>query len=248
MAVFLCELKKARRRHDLPVTALLGAVAVLWAANARMRSADALACGYSALYYGLPLINTVLLPTGISVLASRIWDVETKGAACKLLFTLQSRASLFAAKAALGLLELAAVCAVELGGALLMARRSQFTETPAPAQLAWLVLCTYAVGAMLFFFELLLSVRSASQYPVLALGVGGSFVGLFTAFMPPALGYLIPWSYFTLLSGTGMRWDPDAQLGQYYPLRLRWEVLALALALAAVFCLLGRRAVMQKEV
>ena len=53
--------------------------------------------------------------SAMATLASRIWDVETKGESCKLLFTLQSRGSLFWDKVALGLAENLAVCAIENG-------------------------------------------------------------------------------------------------------------------------------------
>lgn len=248
MAAFWSELTKARRRHDLPVVVILAVIAVVWASGTKPRTVEDLACGYSVLYYALPVINTVLLPTGTAVLASRIWDVETKGAACKLLFTLQSRASLFAAKVALGLLELAAVCVIELGGVFCMASFFYDAQSPDPIQLGWLTLCTYAVSVMLYFFELFLSIRYANQFPALAFGVGGSFVGLFTSYMPPALSYFVPWGYYTLLDGMGMGWDPDTRQGWYYPLPFRWPVLLLAAALTALFCLLGWRALKHKEV
>lgn len=36
------------------------------------------------------------MPLAMAILASRLWDVEVKGCTAKLLYTLQSRRSLFA--------------------------------------------------------------------------------------------------------------------------------------------------------
>ncbi len=40
---------------------------------------DELANGYSALLYSLPVIEAILMPVMMAVLASRLWDIEIKG-------------------------------------------------------------------------------------------------------------------------------------------------------------------------
>ena len=92
------ELQKARRRHDLIVCLLVPVMALLWCQSAAPTGADELASAYSALFYSLPIINTILMPLAMAILASRLWDVEVKGCTPKLLYTLQSRRSLFAAR------------------------------------------------------------------------------------------------------------------------------------------------------
>ena len=87
------ELQKARRRHDLIVCLLVPVMALLWCQSAAPTGADELASAYSALFYSLPIINTILMPLAMAILASRLWDVEVKGCTPKLLYTLQSRRS-----------------------------------------------------------------------------------------------------------------------------------------------------------
>lgn len=96
------ELQKARRRHDLIVCLLVPVMALLWCQSAAPTGADELASAYSALFYSLPIINTILMPLAMAILASRLWDVEVKGCTPKLLYTLQSRRSLFARKGSAG--------------------------------------------------------------------------------------------------------------------------------------------------
>ena len=107
------ELQKARRRHDLIVCLLVPVMALLWCQSAAPTGADELASAYSALFYSLPIINTILLPVLMAVLASRLWDVEVKGYTAKLLYTLQSRRSLFFGKAVFGLGEIVLMVALE---------------------------------------------------------------------------------------------------------------------------------------
>ena len=153
------ELKKARRRYDLPVASLIGLLVLLWASRSGGRAEDELAVGYSALLFALPLMNTVIMPTGMAVLASRIWDVEAKGNSCRILFTLQSRPDLFKGKLLLGLMENLLICAIEFGGLLALGAHSGFTEPLDVTRYLWLLGCTFLVNTMLYLASLWLGIR-----------------------------------------------------------------------------------------
>ena len=100
---FLSELKKARRRRDLLLIAGTALVILAWVAySLRGMGVQDRAQGFSGLFYVMPTVNTIVLSVVTAVLASRIWDVENRGNTCKLLFTLQSRASLYGGKVLLG--------------------------------------------------------------------------------------------------------------------------------------------------
>lgn len=242
------EFLKARRRHDLPVAALIAAFVLIWAARTSPKTADDLASGYSALYYALPVMNTVVMPVGMAVLASRLWDMETKGESCKLLFTMQSRESLFGAKTLLGLLQNLLICAIEGAGLLVLAKAQGFTEPFSLPQFGWLLLCTFTVNTMLFFSELLLSIRSATQVPALAMGMVGSLLGVFTGFMPEGLSWFIPWGYHVPLMSVRMEWDRESRLTWFYPREYNVALLLLSAALAAALVVLCRRAICRREV
>ena len=102
MAAFRAELQKAHRRHDLALCLLIPGIVVLWVGGLAPADPEELANGYSALLYSLPVIEAILMPVMMAVLASRLWDMEIKGNTAKLLYTLQSRRSLFAGKAVWG--------------------------------------------------------------------------------------------------------------------------------------------------
>lgn len=109
------ELQKARRRHDLLICLAVPVVVYLWAGAQAPTGADELANAYSALLYALPVLNAVLMPIVMALIASRLWDMEVKGSTTKLLYTLQSRRSLFAGKALLGTGEVLLMVTLEMG-------------------------------------------------------------------------------------------------------------------------------------
>lgn len=151
--IFWVEMQKARRRHDLLLCLLVPLIILLWVGGLSPESEEELANGYSALFYSLPVIHSILLPVAMAALASRLWDMEVKGGTMKLLYTLQSRRSLLMGKAVFGLLETALMTAIEMGAAALLGQVHGYTEAFPTAQFVYLAVCTFAVEAMLFFFR-----------------------------------------------------------------------------------------------
>ena len=88
MAAFRAELQKAHRRHDLALCLFIPGIVVLWVGGLAPADPEELANGYSALLYSLPVIEAILMPVMMAVLASRLWDMEIKGNTAKLLYTL----------------------------------------------------------------------------------------------------------------------------------------------------------------
>ena len=93
---FHAELQKAHRRHDLLLCLLVPLIMILWVGGLAPSDPEELANGYSALLYSIPVIEAILMPVLMAVLASRLWEIEVKGSMPKFLYTLQERRSLFA--------------------------------------------------------------------------------------------------------------------------------------------------------
>lgn len=212
---FRAELKKAYRRHDIWITLLIAGVVLIFCASNNSRRD--LEVGYSALFYTIPIINTLIMSTGMAVLASRIWDIETKGNTCKLLFTLQNRSSLYYAKALLGIIEIFIICIIECIGVPVIGKYYGYTEVLDMQKLCWLFVGTFTVCLMLFLFACIISICSQSQVPVLAVGIAGSFFGLFSGFCPVIVGYFVPWGYFLPLSPMEMEWNHTTRETWYIP-------------------------------
>lgn len=243
------EWRKARRRHDLPACLLIPLTVLLWVGYSAPDGASDRTIAYHALFYILPVINTVLLPVGMAMLASRLWDVEVKGNFPKLLYTLQSRRSLFAAKALLGIAEVFLIVILELIGALLLGQYNGYLDFPPFLQLLYWFVCTLSVGLMLFFSELLLTILIKNPLPALCVGITGSLVGLFSAFMPPVVSYFVPWSYCIPL-GTYILadWNPDTDVVVYGIRGFNLPLLLWCMALALLFFASTWHAIRKKEV
>lgn len=243
------ELQKAHRRHDLTACLLIPAAVLLWAGYAAPDGGEDLNQAFHALFYSLPIMNTVLLPVGMSMLASRLWDVEVKGNFPKLLYTLQERRSLFAAKALLGTGEVVLIAALELAGVLGLGTLYGYGDFPPAGQLVYYFVCTCTVSLMLFFSELLLTILLANPLPALCTGITGALIGLFTGFLPPVVGYFVPWGYYIPLGSYILTsWDPDTRIAMYgtrpwNPLLLLWTA-----ALGLFFFAITWRTIRQKEV
>ena len=91
-------MKLKRRKAGLLVLAFLG-FTFLWIGWV-VSDADAadLADGYRWMFSNLSMINTILLPTMLAMLASRLCDMEIKGNTLKLLCTLEKKGTLFDVK------------------------------------------------------------------------------------------------------------------------------------------------------
>lgn len=249
MAAFRAELQKAHRRHDLALCLLLPGIVVLWVGGLAPADPEELANGYSALLYSLPVIEAILMPVMMAVLASRLWDMEIKGNTTKLLYTLQSSRSLFAGKAVFGVLEVLLVTVLELACVPVLGRVHGYTEAFPTGQLVYLFVCTLAVDAMLFFGEFLLMLWMGNPLPALCVGIVGALVGLFSAFMPPLASYFVPFGYYIPLSAYEVaNWDKATHTVTYGTRPFNWVLLAFTLALGAVLFALAWRKVQDEEV
>ena len=134
---FCVELQKAHRRHDLLFCLLVPLIVMLWTGSLLSPGPDELANAYSALFYSIPVANVLIFPIVMAVLASRLWDMEVKGSTWKLLYTLQSRRSLFLGKALFGIMEVLLVTFLEMGGVFLTGKIYGYTEAFPISQLFW---------------------------------------------------------------------------------------------------------------
>lgn len=230
------ECQKARRRHDLAACLLIPLAVLLWSWYSAPGGTKSSSDGYHALMYTLPVMNTVLLPIGMAMLASRLWDVEIKGSLPKLLYTLQSRRSLFAAKAILGSAEVFMIVFCELAGVLLLGYHNGYRDYPPLLQIVYFLFCTCTVSLMLFFSEMTLTILLSNPLPALCTGIAGALIGLFSAFMPTFFCYFIPWSYYIPLGSYILAsWDPDTKIVVYATRNFNLPLLAWSLLLAAFF-------------
>ena len=243
------EFQKAHRRHDLAICLVVPVGVFLWTGRLTSTDPEGLANAYSALLYALPVLNAILMPVVMALLASRLWDIEVKGSTTKLLYTLQSRRSLFAAKAAFGIGEVVLMVTLEMAVSILLGRVQGYTEAFPAGPFVYTGICTLAVDVMLFFSELLLMLIFDNPLPALCVGIVGALIGLFSAFMPRVVSYFVPWGYFEPLSAYEVaEWNRDTHTVTYGLRPYSWGLLAFTVVLAAALFAAAWRMMRDKEV
>ncbi len=108
-----------------------------------------IANGYSALLYSLPVIEAILMPVMMAVLASRLWDMEIKGSTAKLLYTLQKPPQPVCRQSGLWNRRRSVGHGAGAGLRSVLGRIHGYTEAFPTGQLVYLSVCTLAVDAML---------------------------------------------------------------------------------------------------
>ena len=248
MRTLYAELKKSRRRHNTLVAVCISLFVLLWATQTGGTGEGRLEQGYSGLLYAVPVMNTVVMPLGTAVLASRLWDLESKGNSCRMLLTLQSRRALFLGKTVIALLQILLIGVIECAGIPALGKHFGFTELLDWGQLLWLAVSTLTVNTMLFFLWLFLSIRFDNQVPTLAAGMVGSLSGLFAAFMPSLVSYFLPWGYYIPLSTIRMDWNRETRIVRYYPVPYPVWLLSLTATFGVLFAVMAWKALKHKEV
>ncbi len=248
MRALCAELKKSRRRYNTLVAACISLLVLLWATANGGTGEDRLAQGYSGLFYSIPVMNTVVMPLGMAVLTSRLWDLESKEKSCRMLLTLQSRGALFLGKTAVAMLQILLIGIIEGAGVLVLGKHAGYTEVLDWGQFCWLAINTLSVNVMLYFLFLLLSIRFDNQVPTLAAGMVGSLSGLFSAFMPPLVSYVMPWGYYIPLSSIRMDWNPETKIVRFYPTPYPIWLLLLTVAFGVLLAGMAWETLIHKEV
>ena len=246
---FHTEIQKVHRRHDIWICLLVSIIMVVWVGGLAPSDPEELENAYSALFYSIPVIDSIVMPVFMAVLASRLWDMEIKGNTTKLLYTLQSRRSLFKGKMIFGVMEIFLTVFMEMGAVLLLGKIHGYTEAFPERQFLYLTVCTTVVGLMLFLSEFLIMLIWNNPIPALCVGIVGALLGLFSAFMPPIVSYFVQWGYFIPLSSYEVaKWDQATHTVTYGTRNFNWGLLAFTFALAALFFYVSWRRVQKQEV
>ena len=249
MNLLRLEFFKCRRRHIVLVCAAVLGVELFWfGAFLTRQDAEDLAWGWMLLLYNLALIDAIILPLSVAVLASRSCELEHKGGTWKLLETMANPGKLYAAKLAWGALVLAVLLIVRWALFMGVGILWQFRGEVPWERFGLFTLISWAVSMMVYAMQQGLSLRFQNQAAALVCGISGSFLGILSLLFPPALTRCVPWGYYGLLSLVGMNWDPDTRFTWFY---WKWPAstdLVLLCLWAALFLLVGRVLFVRKEV
>ena len=249
MSLFITELKKIRRRHIGMLFIANLIIDFIWMHWAMDDSKYVYNQEYNYLLLSLPLINAIFLPIILAAAASRLCDIELKGNTLKMLCTMEPRQSIFHTKLLIGtvyllLFSLAQTAMIPILGGMLSARQ----EIPI-VRICLFCISTFGISLVLFLIQQSVSLLSTNQLFPLFLGVGGSFVGVFTWFFPQLpLRYMLPWGYYCVVLTVNMYYDEATRDVTYYATPFPTVFFLGFMMFGVLVYMIGKRLFMHREI
>jgi hypothetical protein len=201
------EFKKCKRRGILLVLLFLFGIQMIYLLS-DFKSDRGYEQGWLQLFYYLPVLNSILLPTVCAVLASRIIDMEHKGNTLKFLETIVPKRKIFYAKVLVGFVYLLIFCCIQLLSTIAIGIWLDFPQIPAAYVFIKYFVNTLLVCNILYLLQMILSLVFPNQAVSLSIGICGSMAGLFILFLPYSVLYeVIPWGLFGATAFVRMDWD-----------------------------------------
>lgn len=211
------ELRKTKRRGLWLVLPSLLLIITVWAGR-NIGDERFLDDGWLMTLFDLPLLNAILIPTFIAVLASRIIDMEHRGNTWKMLETLQNKRDIYLAKVIYGLIAIVLFAAAETAVFLGLGYKVGFKGTPDGWAYGLFFVQTFMITLNLYLLQMILSLIFSNQAVALCVGLCGSMAGLFLMYVPqfPLLWAVIPWGHYGASMFVNMDAEKNTVLGFYY--------------------------------
>ncbi|MDE6388107.1 MAG: ABC transporter permease [Lachnospiraceae bacterium] len=205
--------KIKRRKVWLTMFALLS-VQLLWGLWAFRNPKDwELESGWLSLLHLLSLLDGIMVPTMMSVLASRLADIEHKGNTYKQLETLRSAGSLYHAKAVCGSMIIMLMFAAQFAFFILLGYHLGYEGNPDVKYYLLSYGLKVASNISLFLLQLALSMVFANQMIPLVAGLGGSMAALLLMFV--STYSFLPWGGNLSASLVRSEWDEVSRISTY---------------------------------
>ena len=170
--------------------------------------------GWIAMLYDLPLVSVIMMPTIMSVLASRLADVEHKGNTYKLLNTLRRPGALYHAKVLCGTLFILAISAAQFIFVIALGYARGYVGHPEWKYYATAFVLNFACCLSLYLLQLLLSMLFFNQMIPLVAGLAGSMLGLILMYVK--MYSFLPWGGFLSATQVSMDWNPATRVIHFY--------------------------------
>ncbi len=243
------EWKKIRRKKiGLTMCALMGVqfAWLLWAS--KNPGEKELLQGWLNQLQTQPLVCAIMMPTVMSVLASRLADIEHKGNTCKLLKTLKPAGTLYHAKALCGFLFILFMTAADFLFLLLLGYGHGYVGNPNPKAFLFSFVMQIACCLALYLLQLDLSMLFFNQMIPLVTGLCGSMLGVILMYLKTYS--FLPWGGFLSSAIVMMDWNPNTRVIHFYyreysPIEL--FALAMIFVWIVVFYTAGRILFTRKE-
>lgn len=244
----MTEYYKTRRRHVGTVIAGLVFIQIMWALWAISRwDAQDLMQGWMYCMYQFPLLNCIMMPVIVAIVASKLCDVEHKGQTFKLLETAVSAGRVFDAKFLYGTFYMFVMSLAQVLVILIIGHLKGFPSDVPFIFYFYYFLFTFVVSSSILLLQQILSLLFVNQMIALTVGIVGGFLGLFSMFFSQAVQKLVLWGYYGVLMFVGMDWDRDTRISEFYWTPIHWSSFFMLILFFCVLYWIGRILFQKKE-
>ena len=243
------EHKKTKKKYLLLTSLLITALDLAWIFYGYF-SADAILKGWMMFLYQLPLTNAIFLPFLMTVVASRLADIEHRGFMLKQLCTIVPRGKLFDAKLLYGFSIVLACMVIQFVSVFIFGCVKGFGGVYPFRLYSIYWLFTIAASLAIYIFQHTLSMLFQNQAVPFFAGVIGEFLGVFSMFLPqlPWLRKSLLWGYYGVLQFVGSDWNSQTRISTFYLYDFDWLSFVILLTVCLVLYGIGRSLFIKKEV
>lgn len=246
-----CEYRKTRGRYVFLTALVLTAVSLAWALYGKYDE-FATQNGWMMFLYQMPLVNTIFMPILAIVIASRLCDIEHKGAMFKELLPIVPKGKVYDAKFIYGASMMVICNLIHWGMTIAFGYFKGFGgNVPLKLYLLYL-LFTLVPSIAIYLFQHTLSMVFPNQAVAFFVGIIGTFVGLFSMFLPfSTLRKLFLWAYYGALQFVGMfGWTKETRYANAYfeVMGFDWNAFGILVAACIVMYIAGKSIFCRKEV
>ena len=245
---FFTEFKKIKHKKILLIVLIALAIQVLWVFRGSSEMSDKeLAQGWMAVFYQFSILNAIIMPIFIAVIASRLSDIEHKGSMLKLLETLSPSGKIYDSKLLCGATFALLIIVLQIIFIILGGWFYDFSESfPFFYLLIYLLFMTMANFAILIFQQNL-SLIFKNQIIALSTGIIGSLGALYLLFVPSFIKHFIVWGYYSALISVRMDWNPETEVLNYQYLPINWHGFICLIILSIILYIVGKFLFMRKK-
>ena len=246
-----CEFKKTRGRYIFITALVITAAELVWALHGDYND-FMLENGWMAFLYQLPLINAIFMPLLSIIVASRLCDIEHKGAMLKSLAVIVPKGKIYDAKLIYGLAitlfcNIVSWAVTIIGGYFI----GFFGSAPIKLYLLYL-LFTVTPTIAIYIFQHTLSLLFKNQAVTFFAGIIGTFGGLFSMFLPqlPWIRKSLIWGYYGVLQFVGLfGWTPETRYANAHfdVMGFDWTFFVVLIAVSVLMYIVGRKLFVRKE-
>ncbi len=212
----LIEKQKHRRRFNIIIFAIVIVAEMLFIYGNYHGKTDR-SGGWMLLFYNIPIMNSMFFSVAIAGFASRLMDIEHKGEMLKCLYTFSTNRRIFFAKFFYGAISIFVLVIMQCASILVCCRMFGFDSNFQAKYLVIHGVTTFITSVALLSIQLPLSFFYRNQAVSISVGIMGSFISVFSLFLPETVAQkLIPWAAFVTSGFIRLDWNRDTRESRFY--------------------------------